>query len=380
MRTARLSRRGWLEAGAALLVMLAFPASAADPGGREERDALENTRRREAIERCAGCHPKSYAAWKAGPHAHTYDKFPGNPAVKTECLRCHSPNRNVYDRSISSDWSGKGRLKSKKLLQKPDEPVITTGVDCLTCHVEGDRVVTRADYQPTPGLQPPPGFCNPKPAKSFSHVAGCITCHEPVLKTCAAYFEPDPAKRKAPFLACGACHTGDESDGRRGHYFYWDSGPGEAAKKEAVLTRPLLERIALEIRGEAARRTLALRWPTDSIPHPIIPETPRVFIVTAEALAEDGSPLLAKTVRFYSHEVGMDDLVEAYLEQRRKISPDEEFVDLGPRALFERTYEIPAGAAAPAALRLTVRRSSRFFPDDRYSYPLFVRETKPGAP
>lgn len=363
-----------VKTAAALLLLLAGRATAVEPQSQDE-----NAARREAIERCAGCHPRSYAAWKAGPHAHTYDKFPGNPAVKTECLRCHSPNRNVYDRSISSGWSGKGRLKAKSLLQKPDEPVITTGVDCLTCHAEGDHVVTRADYQPTPGLQPPPDFCNPKPAKSFSHIAGCGTCHHPVTKTYAKSFELDLAKRTAPFLACGACHTGDEGDGRRGHYFYWDSGPGEAAKKESTLTRPLLERISLELRDKGAGRSLMLRWPTDSVPHPIIPETPRIFIVTAEVLAQDGAPRFAKTVRFYSHEDGMEDLIESYLEQRRRLAPAEELVDLGPRELFERAYDLPPEAAGSGSLRLTVRRSDRMFSDDRLSYTLYVRETKLGA-
>jgi hypothetical protein len=282
-----------------------------------------------------------------------------------ECLRCHSPNKNVYESSISSDWDGRGTIEFKSLLLEKGSGILTGGADCLTCHAEGARVVTRADYRRTPGLKPPPGFCDPKPSKAFSHVSGCITCHEPVVKTYAALFEPDAAKRKPPFLDCTACHMEHDAAGRRHHYFLWEGD----AKKRVALIRPMFERFTAVIARSDGKRVLSLRWPTDSLPHPIIPETPKIYIVTIDVLDESGTLAFSRTLRFYSP---LEDRKAKDIVAR---NPADDLVALGARELFERSYTLPSRAEGSGKVRLTVRKKPNSDYLDNTATTVYTRET-----
>lgn len=374
-------------AAAAAAVLGAAAARSAPPAhGPVGRSDVE---RKAAVLRCARCHAEAYRSWKAGPHAHSYEAAVGQWAKAhdsasalsplgrrelkemggvQECLRCHSPNKNVYDSSIPSDWNGRGKLDFKELTVEEGSEVLTGGADCLTCHAEGARVVTRADYRPTPGLEPPPGFCDPKPSKAFSHVSGCVSCHEPVVKTYADRFEADESKRVAPFLDCNACHMERDAEGRRHHYYLWEGD----AKKVAALIRPMFERFTAEIGSPAGRRVLTLRWPTGSVPHPVIPETPKLYIVTVDVLGAGGAPGFTRTLRFYSP---LEDRKAADIAGR---NPADELVALGARETFERTYPLPPAAEGARAVRLTVRKKPNSDYLDDTAKTVYVRETPVG--
>lgn len=341
--------------------------------------------RREKVAACVACHAKEAAAEAAGPHAHSYESVMRQWGIAvhdpdrsplcsrdimseksiTRCLRCHSPSKTVFDDSIRSDWAGPGMPKWKELTVKRGEEIQAGGVDCLTCHAEGARVVTRADYARTPGLVVPPGFCDPKPSPAFSHVSGCVSCHEPVVKTYAARFAADPAARKRPFLDCNSCHMAKDADGKRGHYYYWD---GDGRKLDAMI-KPMFDGFTAAVEKGPAGRALVVRWPLDFMPHPLIPETPKIYIVTLEVLPPGGGPAaFKKTVRFFSPEDRSADEIKGR-------NPGE-LVSMGAGKTFERRYALPKGAGEKGLVRLTVLKKPNGDFRDTAAWPVLTRDAE----
>jgi hypothetical protein len=339
-----------------------------------------HAKRREKVAACVKCHEKEAEAEAKGPHAHAYesvmrqwgiavhdpDKSPlcsrdiMSEKSITRCLRCHSPSKTVFDDSISSRWTGTGMPEWKELAVEKGTEIQAGGVDCLTCHAEGDRVVTRASYVRTPGATPP---CDPKASPAFSHVAGCVSCHEPVVKTYAAKFAADPAKRASPFLSCNECHMPKGPEGKRGHYWYWD---GDGKKLDAMI-KPMFKGFTAKVERSGAERTLVLKWPLDFMPHPLIPETPKIYIVTVELLAP-GAPAFKKTIRFFSPE----DRKAVDIKDR---NPGE-LVSIPALGTFERSYALPDGIGEKGLVRLTVlKKPNGDFRDDT-AWPVLTREIK----
>ncbi|MEQ1919050.1 MAG: multiheme c-type cytochrome, partial [Elusimicrobiota bacterium] len=220
-----------MRRAAALALLCALPAAAAD----RPAELAADRQRQSDIQACAACHPKEYAAWKEGPHAYTKKGFDAHwaktddpnsdiPAdmrafLKTinprdTCLPCHAPLATVYGKSLPVGWDGKSRIVERALTLKASDPILSSGVDCVTCHSDGQgRVVTRADYVRTPGLQPPPGFCDPIASKTFSHPVNCVTCHDTTVHSMTAEYNAGGGKT-APFLRCEECHWEKGAGGR----------------------------------------------------------------------------------------------------------------------------------------------------------------------
>jgi hypothetical protein len=367
-----------------LVLCLLLTAACAKKEAHGPVGALDAARRAKAAA-CVKCHADEAKAEAAGPHSHSYgsvmrqwgialhdpDKSPlcsrdimAEKSI-TRCLRCHSPMKTVFDDSISSGWTGTGVAPWKELTVKKGEEIQAGSVDCLTCHAEGARVVTRADYKRTPGLKAPPGFCDPKASPAFSHVSGCVSCHEPVVKTYAAKFAADPAGRKSPFLDCNSCHMAKDANGKRGHYYYWD---GDGKKLEAMI-KPMFKGFTAKVERGADGSALVLRWPLDFIPHPLIPETPKIYIVTVEVVpAGGGAPAFTKTIRFFSPE-------DRSAEEIKGRNPGE-LVTIPAMGTFERRYDLPAGVGEKGLVRLTVLKKPNSDFRDEKAWPVLTRDFK----
>lgn len=337
--------------------------------------------RREKVAACAKCHEKEAKAEAEGPHSRSYesairqwhvamkepDKSPRLARDLREagdishCLRCHSPTKTVFDDSISSAWSGSGIPPWKELTVERGEEIQAGGVDCLTCHAEGDRVVTRADYVRTAGSKPP---CDPKASPAFSRSASCVVCHEPAVTPYAHKLAASSPARKSPYLDCADCHMEKDSSGRRGHYWYRD---GDGKKLEA-LTKPMFKGFVAKVERTKSGRSLLLRWPLDFVPHEMIPKTPKLYIVTVELLAP-GAPAFSKTIRVFSP---LEDLTAEDIRER---NPGE-IVSVPPMGTFERRYELPPGVGETGVVRLTVlKKPNGDFRDDS-AWPVLTREIK----
>lgn len=370
----------------------------AAPTPREEPLGPANQKRQAAVQRCAQCHADIYAAWKAGPHARAYLNLPEQwkkafvsalPELERkklqssesirECLSCHSPSRNVFDASILPSWDGQGKVDYKELKVGEDEEVMTGGVDCMTCHADGARVVTRSDYRPPAGFQAPPGFCDPKPSLIFSHISGCISCHENVVKTYAHRFQADPLKRKEPFLSCNDCHMEHDSQGRRHHYYFREGDD----KKVEKLVRPLFDRFAIKVRGSSTGRMLDVRWPMDSVPHPVIPyDTPKIYVVKVELTDSAGTAVFSRTVRFYapSEDWTVDVIKKLNPTEKKDRNPTDELVASEALATFARSYKLPAGMGESGSIRLTVLKKSSPDSADMAARVVYRRESTFGMP
>ena len=131
--------------------------------------------RMEQVLQCASCHPKAYENEMLGPHASSYFKLMEHiEHIQTsphfddhwrngvnenlqKCLSCHA-GANLYETSFSGLESETDEAKFTPehfpMLHYPppprsDEASLLTGVDCLTCHVKNNKVITSATFRPS---------------------------------------------------------------------------------------------------------------------------------------------------------------------------------------------------------------------------------------
>lgn len=364
-------------------LVLSVPASAAATAAAQ---AKADADRRAALDECKRCHPKEYEAWADGPHAHTKASFDAHwakvadPASgippdmraflktvdpRTTCLQCHAPLARVYDKSVPLDWDGKTRVYERPLALKADDPILTTGVDCLTCHGGPDgRVVTRADYKRTPGLVPPKGFCDPLPVAAFSHPINCQSCHGDSVRAVLSHY--DAAAPKSPYLRCESCHWEKDAQGKWTHWEVWrgSSHGGDP------LTKDILDRLALTVRRGEKGREVAVDWTFDFLPHPIVANSYKWYAFRLEFVGKDGKP--AAATKFG---------LAAFAQPTEKATAESYFSKTGeelyapkPGERFQRALPVPDGAPDRGVLRLTVIKRKPYFGPDSAERVLYTRD------
>ncbi|MFH2203249.1 MAG: multiheme c-type cytochrome [Elusimicrobiota bacterium] len=386
----RCARLGLLSAGiAAFLCAAAFADEDEDAGivlyKRSEAVLRKDRQRKQDIQRCAACHPRVYEQWKRGPHAHAFEMMARSmrdsvgPAeglskrerkkkikiYKQECVECHAPSRSVYEDSIPAEWDGKSRIRYEDF-GGPAWLELTSGVDCITCHRKGDRVVTRPDYAPPAGFQPPEGFCNPIPSTTFAHIYNCVSCHSTIVEGYAEKFRLDPAQRQKPYLSCEQCHMEHGPDGRGTHYYYWSANP----QKIKHVIAPMFDTLTLEVRRREGRNFLAVRWPTDFMPHPLLPDTPKIYLLRFAVLDPEGREVFAADLRLYdpTKESGRSE------ESVRPTNPTGELVSLGLSEPLAREFELPEAAGVSGTVRLIIRKKSEYKKTDAEAVEVYRRE------
>lgn len=360
------------------------PARAEATAAAQEKAVAE---RRAAVLECARCHAKEYEAWQDGPHSHTktsldeHFKKVADPAsslppdmrafLKTvdprqTCMPCHAPYARVYERSLPVDWDGKTRLVERPLTLKAGDPVLETGVDCLTCHSDGSgRVVTRADYAPTPGLVRPPGFCDPRPSQTFSHPMNCLPCHAGTVRAVAAHY--DAADPKSASLRCESCHWEKGPDGRWNHQEIWRLSKHGGDPMNAAA----FDTLALTVRRAATGRELAVDWDFGFLPHPIVANSYKWYAVRLEFLDAGGA--VVHTTKFGLASFAQPSELQTALTYFTKTG--EELYAPKPGERFARAFAIPAAVPDAGVVRLTVLKRKPYYGPDSAERVLYTRTT-----
>ena len=344
-------------------------------GGRDPQEMVReleggnpgDLERGRAIQRCASCHAREYESWKKGPHAfshtavvrqYTWASDPSSPLSDTErqfvrtegdakgiCCACHCPTRNVFEGSVDVGEAGIRDFDFGHLCVRRDEPMLTHGVDCLTCHARKEQVVARADYRPG---GPHVEGCDILPSTTFSHIASCAPCH-PQGDSYVARFDPS-VEGERPFVHCNECHMEKDAAGEPTHYYYWSSGE----KKFARLVRPAFDTLAFGVAQAGGKKELTVHWVHDFAPHGLVPTTPRMYLLRLDVLGATGQVVHTEEIRFYSAEE------DPPKDQLRRHNPVGELATLAAGATFERRYPLPDTVPAAGSVRLTVRQKAKF--------------------
>ena len=302
-----------------LLTLLAQTAVA-----RWNPEFLSPEKRIAEVNKCKKCHLAEYQGWKEGPHAIAYDRWLEHmdevyakdyhdPAVtkridswdQDQCMRCHAPPQNIYEGKKGEwllKWDQKGKFKKHKLISKKDnKPSSKLGVDCITCHRAGKRVVTRADYKPLAKDKRPKDkdFCDPLPLKSFSDIYNCASCHTAYDEFQYSYKKQNgknyvKSEAKFPYQDCNSCHYSKKIGIDKAHYYPWDF------KKDhlQLFRSKMAGRFKLSLAGE---KQYTFTWDVSHVPHNVVGPT-KMYVVRLELLGKKGRVLETDLVRIVSKE------------------------------------------------------------------------------
>jgi hypothetical protein len=222
----------------------------------------------------------------AGPHAASYiklaehaDHIQDSPhftdhwreGVKTNmqsCLACHAGG-NLYETVFAgleseNDESKYTRQNYPKLFSPPpprsDEASRITGVDCLTCHVKDDKVITNASFRQSSATVE--GQCNLLPSKFFSHPLNCNSCHGFTYKNTLKNVEEGLVSADA--MNCLRCHQEYDASGKGTHYYYWKHDPPHKKRPPEM---ELFHCISISSKKEAGTSYVVFRWKNNNAPH-----------------------------------------------------------------------------------------------------------------
>jgi hypothetical protein len=272
--------------------------------------ANEKLPRKERLQSCAKCHPESYAHWLKGPHAAASERLDAykaevrrNPSYpedekkiiqRKDCIFCHAPH-NMFETKMPLDFDVTKKFDlSDRIFVRDDNH--TSGIDCLSCHAKGDRVVTRADYKPSVDLKKDSDFCNPIPSTMFSNTNTCLTCHILVEKQHFTYEEKHKGEK---LKTCIECHMERRPDGKYSHYIFWAHDKTEDYKRRPKDLMPF-DKVKLSVTKIGKDRFLKIQWDNKFAPHNIIPSGPRQDLFKLEIFDKDATkpPLYTHYIRF----------------------------------------------------------------------------------
>jgi|CXWL01.1.fsa_nt_gi hypothetical protein len=239
--------------------------------------------RPQQVEKCGSCHAQAFENWKKGPHANSYkmlrahdayidssNNFPPSYNAFVEanmepiCASCHT-GQNIFETNFDGvDHQAPVNLIAREKFPRSieqaytrdlkSEPDTATGVDCLTCHVLGERVVTNADSK----VSDDSGLLK---SKLFSDNASCFSCHHHQVSTMK---ELVAAKALDQEKSCVQCHQEYDADGKGTHYLYWRNDPKDK-KRPARLQ--IFESVGLEETAVGGRPSLKVSWTNTGTPH-----------------------------------------------------------------------------------------------------------------
>lgn len=206
----------------------------------------EVTDRVKAVQQCGTCHQQEYQSWSDGPHAYSYRSmrklyetasdstaglFPkayGNwiHLNMNICFQCHA-TENLYETNFkgveyaqSASQINDSTFPDLHKMGKPrtDPLTFTTGIDCYTCHYNGERVITGPNFKADPSKTQMPGYCNPLSTPFFTTNTNCVTCHTFAHET----QEANLAKGlKFEETNCIRCHQEYDAHGKGTHFDDW---------------------------------------------------------------------------------------------------------------------------------------------------------------
>ncbi len=209
------------------------PTVVDDPSGNDHSTAdttgMDLTDRVAAVQECAKCHRKEYNEWLQGPHANAYTSLMAHLDYVKKSPNFSKDYQNFLPDRIgticASCHTGKNGFETSFLgLDKEDDPTkftpehypkmhdfaevrkgdakknLSTGVDCLTCHQSGDKIITRADFQASGKTVK--GQCNVVASKFFSSNESCYNCHHWQVSSMQRLVEEKKLKSEQNCLEC----------------------------------------------------------------------------------------------------------------------------------------------------------------------------------
>ncbi len=209
-------------------------------------DLDEVTERVLAVKQCGNCHQREYQNWSDGPHAYAYrgvrklyeeasDSTKGlfPPAYGkwihqnlSICFQCHV-TENLYETNFKgiesvADLAQINDSTFPELHEmghpRTDPLTFTTGIDCYTCHYNGERIITGPDFKQDPKKKQMPGYCNPLPTAFFTTNSNCVTCHKFAHETLEANLSKG---MKFEETNCIKCHMEFDAHGNGTHFEDW---------------------------------------------------------------------------------------------------------------------------------------------------------------
>lgn len=241
--------------------------------------------RKAKLAECASCHPKEAHNEMIGPHASSYSNLVEHKAMadtsryyprpyqycvaaafEEACVSCHA-TANLFE----TNYSGLDTLRDMKFVTNENYPLLYkkkpmvrkdssarfTGIDCLTCHLKGDKVITTMDFKPTNGVSAP---CNPQPSVFFSSNTNCISCHRPTNESMVDNLYNTDVKGS---MSCNTCHMEKDADGGFTHYYYWRH---DLPDKQG--NNPLYQVFDdIEVVYDRSKNQVIFTWVNKSTPH-----------------------------------------------------------------------------------------------------------------
>lgn len=292
-------------------------------------ESYKKKSRAEQVLECAKCHPQEYAMEQLGPHANAFSKVkeyvfqraqtsPHFPQVyvkwitanfNTICARCHT-GENLYENSFRASLENKdldwilqhhGSEISSLPLARSDTAGWHTGIDCLTCHVANDRVITNLSTTADPGAP-----CRPVGNAFFSSDNNCISCHFNVVTGMADNIH-NPAVTKSQ--SCVSCHFEYDAYNRTTHYMYWRHDPPQ--KQRAEVRSGIFDDFIVAVKKENEHRgVLSIHWANKSAPHRF---TDVEDIMAVVSLTDDNSMvILTDTSRVNYKSINDADIIKEF--------------------------------------------------------------------
>lgn len=266
------------------------PVAAESENAHPDMDTtgMDVTDRVAAVQECAACHQQEYKEWLKGPHANAYtslmehleyiQKSPNfsqdyktflPDRIGTICASCHTGQNSFETSFVGLDKENDPKkfttehypkMHDFALVRKGDpKKNLSTGVDCLTCHKSGERILTRADYKASGKAAK--GQCNVVASTFFSSNQSCYNCHHWQVSSMERLVKEKKLKSEQN---CLECHLEKDADGKNNHYFYWRKDPKE---KQRPTSLGLFANARVKAIKSGAEWQVSLRWVNDYIPH-----------------------------------------------------------------------------------------------------------------
>lgn len=304
--------------------------------GQNIDSSEEQVDRVKAIQKCATCHQEEYKNWLMGPHANTYkslvehldyidtsenfsDEYKKlvSSTFSTNCIRCHT-GQNLYEtvfKGLDNEMDERrfsenfypNMYKNYPLIRKGKYSSFNTGVDCLTCHKSGDKIVTNDSYV-AKNKSENKNNCDLIASKFFSTNTNCTTCHSTEVSSMKKLVSEGHLDTE---INCNSCHMEYNTQGKPTHYFYWKhDAPGK--KRPEKLS--MFSDIYAVLRSTNSGQILFFHWGNNYIPHDI--SACGEVVANVEVRDKNGKLLLefSKVVNQKTHMIQVNKNVKIFEE------------------------------------------------------------------
>lgn len=206
----------------------------------------------------------AFADWSKQPEYGEYLKVNYINDSMHSCQSCHALP-NLYETLLKAPNKNEdsliayiNELHVPKINRAAGKQNLITGVDCMTCHYDGKRVVTNSSFKAT-GTADCPAYCKPKGSALFSSNNNCITCHKEEVTAMVKL-----PKALITETSCVKCHQEYDTEGKPTHYTYWHTN---------IANKPMPKHLAvyedITASYNADSKEVVVIWNNTRLPHPL---------------------------------------------------------------------------------------------------------------